>query len=176
MPSASSLAQCPHSLPRAAAAAAGASTRGRKPALCELQIVCSRASALPFGRAFGRDATARPRDRPALRGRATAARARAVCLPRTRLLEACARASAGVGGGAAGGPIAHSAHRDTGCPLAQAAADSRVARAQAQLPACLPCLGGPAWTHSPSPSPCSFRVSLLPLPRAPAPSPASSPD
>ena len=37
---------------------------------------------------------------PALRGRATAvgSRARAVCFPRTRLLEACARASAGVGG------------------------------------------------------------------------------
>ena len=72
------------------------------------------------------------------------------------------------GGGAAGGPIAHSArshsaHRDTGCPLAQAAADSRVARAQAQLPACLPYLGGPARTHSPS----------LPLlfPSLPAPSP-----
>ena len=42
---------------------------------------------------------------PALRGRATAvgSRARAVCLPRTRLLEACARASAGVGGRRRGG-------------------------------------------------------------------------
>ncbi len=49
---------------------AGANTRGRRSALREPQIVCSRAGAHPFGRALGWAANARPHDRPCNRAAA----------------------------------------------------------------------------------------------------------
>ena len=86
--------------------------------------------------------TARPRDRPRNRAAVPPSSAHervpSASLAPASLRLARERALEWEGGGAAGGPIAHSArshsaHRDTGCPLAQAAADSRVARAQVRL-------------------------------------------
>ena len=140
---------------------------------------------------------------PALRGRATAvgSRARAVCLPRTRLLEACARASAGVGGRRRG-RRSHSSLRALtlraprhGLP-ARTSGGRQPGRAGAGSAACVPAL--PWWPRSdslpfPPPAlsetPCPLSPGpllphrlppltdpplLLPRVRPPAPSPAES--